>query len=82
MKRLILCQIIVGLILITASAYGQSGDDFWPTWRGPNNMGISPKGNPPIKWSESENIKWKVQLTGDSSNSSPIIWEESFFRQQ
>jgi outer membrane protein assembly factor BamB len=81
MKRLILCQIIVGLILITASAYGQSGDDFWPTWRGPNNMGISPKGNPPIKWSESENIKWKVQLTGDSSNSSPIIWEDKILYQ-
>ncbi|MHC4132577.1 MAG: PQQ-binding-like beta-propeller repeat protein [Planctomycetota bacterium] len=81
MKRLVLCQIIVVLILITTSAYGQSGDDYWPTWRGPNNMGIAPKGNPPLKWSESENIKWKVKLTGDSSNSSPIIWEDKIFFQ-
>ncbi|MHC5075253.1 MAG: outer membrane protein assembly factor BamB family protein [Planctomycetota bacterium] len=81
MKRLILCQIVVVLILITASTYGQSGEDYWPTWRGPNNMGISPKGNPPLKWSELENIKWKVKLTGDSSNSSPIIWEDKIFFQ-
>ena len=81
MKRLILCQIVVVLFLITAGAYGQSADDYWPTWRGPNNMGISPKGNPPIKWSESENIKWKVKLTGDGSNSSPIIWEDKILFQ-
>jgi outer membrane protein assembly factor BamB len=81
MKRLILCQIVVVLFLITAGAYGQSADDYWPTWRGPTTMGISPKGNPPIKWSESENIKWKVRLTGDGSSSSPIIWEDKILFQ-
>ncbi|MHC4758969.1 MAG: PQQ-binding-like beta-propeller repeat protein [Planctomycetota bacterium] len=81
MKKLILCQIVVVLFLLTTGAYGQSGDEYWPTWRGPNNMGISPEGNPPIKWSESENIKWKVKLTGDSSNSSPVIWEDKILFQ-
>jgi len=44
-------------------------------------MGISPKGNPPSKWSETENIKWKVKLTGDGSNSSPVIWGDKIFFQ-
>jgi outer membrane protein assembly factor BamB len=44
-------------------------------------MGISEKGNPPLTWSETENIKWKVKLTGDGSNSSPIIWEDKIFFQ-
>ena len=29
--------------------------------------------NPPTTWSESENIKWKVNLPG-SGNATPIIW--------
>ncbi|MFC1738424.1 PQQ-binding-like beta-propeller repeat protein [Planctomycetota bacterium] len=82
MKRLILCQIVVVLFLITAGAYGQSADDYWPTWRGPNNMGIAPNANPPLTWSESENIKWKVELTGDGSNSSPIVWKDKMFFQR
>jgi outer membrane protein assembly factor BamB len=44
-------------------------------------MGISPQGNPPTTWSETENIKWKVELTGDGSNSSPIVWEDKIFFQ-
>ena len=60
---------------------GGSGHEYWPTWRGPNMMGISVEGNPPVKWSESENIKWKVKLTGDGSNSSPIIWKDKIIFQ-
>ena len=56
-------------------------DQNWPTWRGPHVNGVSPEGNPPIKWSESENIKWKVKLAGDQSNSSPVIWKDKIFFQ-
>lgn len=79
MKRAIILQIIV-LSLLTTVIYADS-DQYWPTWRGPNTQGISPKGNPPLKWSESENIKWKVQLPGDESSSSPIIWKDKIFFQ-
>lgn len=44
-------------------------------------MGISPAENPPIKWSETENVKWKIALTGDGSNSSPIIWQNNIIFQ-
>ena len=54
--------------------------DNWPNWRGPDSNGIAPNADPPIKWSETENIKWKVQIPGDS-DSTPIIWEDKLFIQ-
>ena len=62
-------------------AWGQAGSQYWPTWRGPARAGVSPQADPPATWSESENIKWKVKLTGDGSNSSPVIWENRIFFQ-
>ena len=69
------------LVLVNSSVFGDSADDYWPTWRGPNNNGVSPKGNPPLTWSETENIKWKVKLTGDASNSSPIVRKDKILFQ-
>jgi len=81
MKRLVLFSLIVVFALINVDVFADSAEDYWPTWRGPNNNGVSPKGNPPLKWSETENIKWKVSLEGDTSNSSPVIWGEKIFFQ-
>lgn len=81
MKRLISFQVVAVLILINTNVFGDSADDYWPTWRGPNRTGVSPKGNPPVKWSETENVKWKVGLEGDASNSSPVIWGDKIFFQ-
>ena len=36
------------------------------------------KGDPPVTWSETRNIKWKVKLAGQGS-SSPIVWEDRIF---
>ncbi len=45
----------------------------WHNWRGPNFDGSSPNGDPPIEWSETKNIKWKVEIPGEGA-STPIIW--------
>jgi outer membrane protein assembly factor BamB len=82
MKRL--STLAITIILLAAASVnvlGASGSDYWPSWRGQGATGVSEKGNPPLKWSETENIKWKVKLTGDGSNSSPIIWEDKIFFQ-
>ena len=50
----------------------------WPHWRGPTGNSISPYGRPPISWSETENVKWKVSIPGDGSGS-PIVWEDKIF---
>jgi outer membrane protein assembly factor BamB len=45
----------------------------WPGWRGPTRDGIATPGqNPPIKWSETENILWKKPIPG-RGHGSPIV---------
>jgi outer membrane protein assembly factor BamB len=67
------------LSLRTAAAKGDA-DQYWPQWRGPSQTGVAPTADPPTTWSESENIKWKVNLPG-SGNSTPIIWGDQIFVQ-
>ena len=55
-----------------------SANDNWPQWRGPHNSGVSESGNPPLTWSESENVKWKVAIDGRGT-STPIVWENRVF---
>ena len=80
MDRLLALTISVGLLtaLGTVDVYGDSGGDYWPTWRGPDATGAARKGNPPLTWSETENIKWKVKLPGQGT-SSPVIWSDRIF---
>ncbi|NQV33768.1 MAG: PQQ-binding-like beta-propeller repeat protein [Phycisphaeraceae bacterium] len=79
-QRLVWVQISL-IVLLGACASVATAGDTWPTWRGPDTMGISLEGNPPVEWSETKNIKWKVKLTGDASNSSPVIWGDKIFFQ-
>lgn len=44
----------------------------WPQWRGPLATGVSPTAQPPVTWSETRNVRWKLPLPG-KGHSSPII---------
>ena len=49
----------------------------WPAWRGPMNNGhAAESAQPPTQWSESQNVKWKVELPG-LGNSTPCVWGNS-----
>ena len=50
----------------------------WNQWRGPNANGIAIDANPPIKWSEQENVRWKVPIPGKGS-ATPIVWNDRIF---
>ncbi|MFQ5676020.1 MAG: PQQ-binding-like beta-propeller repeat protein [bacterium] len=50
----------------------------WPQWRGPLANGVAPYGNPPVEWSESRNLKWKIEIPG-KGHATPIIWDEQVF---
>jgi len=52
----------------------------WPQWRGPLANGIAPDSNPPLEWSETQNVKWKVPLPGEGG-ATPIIWGDKVFVQ-
>ncbi|MGD2095355.1 MAG: PQQ-binding-like beta-propeller repeat protein [Phycisphaerales bacterium] len=75
MNRLVASIITIVLVtfLVTANTHAN-----WPAWRGPDSTGAAGSGNPPIEWSETKNIKWKVKVPGESL-SSPIIWENKIF---
>ncbi len=45
----------------------------WPSFRGPVHTGVAPGADPPIEWSESTNVRWKVELEG-TGHASPVIW--------
>jgi len=52
--------------------------DNWPTWRGPNQDGITGERDLPLHWNEQENIVWRAALPG-ASPSTPVIWGDRVF---
>lgn len=46
----------------------------WPQWRGPLATGVAPHGDPPVTWSETAGVRWKVELPG-RGHASPIVWD-------
>src|SRR5207248_9663694 len=52
--------------------------DYWPQWRGPLANGVAPRANPPVHWSETNNIRWKIPLPG-KGHSSPIVFGDSVY---
>ncbi len=50
----------------------------WPQWRGPIGTGVAPDGDPPLTWSETENLRWKVTIPG-RGHASPIVWGDQVF---
>jgi len=45
----------------------------WPEWRGFNQTGASTTGNPPVEFSETNNVKWKIEIPG-KGHATPIVW--------
>src|SRR5690606_21025070 len=64
--------------LAAAPSVAQDGDSNWASWRGPAGTGAVAAGNPPVEWSEANNIKWKVALPG-LGNSTPIVWQDRMY---
>jgi outer membrane protein assembly factor BamB len=54
--------------------------DNWERFRGPNGDGISSDKNIPVKFSTTENVRWKTKIDG-TGNSSPIVWGDRLFLQ-
>ena len=50
----------------------------WPHFRGPQFNGSSDERNLPVQWSQTENVRWSVDLPGASA-ATPIIWGDSVF---
>jgi len=74
---------VVYIVLLSSILLSQEAQDYnryWPQWRGPLANGVAPHGTPPLKWSESQNIRWKVEIPGNG-HATPIIWQDQIFIQ-
>ena len=54
-------------------------DEQWANFRGPTGNGSSLTAQPPTEWSETKNVKWKVEIPGPGNNASPIVWGNKVF---
>ncbi len=51
---------------------------YWAQWRGPHATGVSRTATPPLTWSETQNVRWKVEIPGRGSGS-PVVWGNRVF---
>lgn len=76
MIRRSLFSLLFALAAIDAT-WSQDTDQ-WSQWRGPNFSGASDKADPPIRWSETENVAWKTLIPG-LGHSSPVVWDNTVY---
>ena len=60
-----------------ASNAGTASDAAWPGFRGQGNS-HAPDAELPLRWSDTENIAWKVQVPG-YGQSAPVLWHGQVF---
>jgi len=57
----------------------QPAADDWPWWRGPTGNGIAnPHQDPPVTWSETENVLWKTPIPGRGHSSATVVGSQVF----
>ena len=72
---------VVGLLLLVAATpLGQAAPagQFWAQWRGPLYTGVSPTARPPLEWSDTQNVRWRVEIPGRGF-ASPVVWDDRIF---
>ncbi|MDX1382505.1 MAG: PQQ-binding-like beta-propeller repeat protein [Thermoanaerobaculia bacterium] len=71
-KSIAVAALAVPLLAAVAAA------ENWPHWRGPAATGWSGETGLPARWSEVENIAWRLEMPA-VSGSTPIIWGDVIF---
>ena len=80
MKHLLLTTIAT-VLLVGMDSTRLMADEamkYWPQWRGPTWNGVAPHADPPITWSETENLRWKTPVEG-AGWGSPVVWGDRIF---
>jgi len=69
--------LLISFFLIFGDVNAQyDASDFWAQWRGPLGTGAALRGNPPVHFGESQNLKWKVELPG-KGHATPLVWGDN-----
>lgn len=73
---------LLSLSLLLVVAQGVRPDlhaaEPWPQFRGPRGDGTSLDTRAPVRWSPTENVRWKSAIPGEG-HSSPIVWGHAVF---
>ena len=69
-RRLLAAAALV--VLCGARGSGQGSGQDWPQFRGPTGQGQATATGVPLRWSETENVRWKVPVEG-AGWSSPVV---------
>jgi len=73
-------SLLVFLIFTISLTAQNKYNDYWPQWRGPLGTGAAIKGDPPVEFSETKNLKWKTEIPG-KGNATPIVWNDKIIVQ-
>lgn len=85
MRNTILRSYFILLCFLVFLSHSQAQDKSaftsnWPEWRGLYNSGAVNGGNTPVEFSETKNIKWKIEIQG-KGHATPIIWGDQMIIQ-
>lgn len=78
MKTCKIISIFIFVFLISSSFAQNKGN--WPQWRGLLATGAAEKGNPPVIFSETKNLKWKTPIPG-KGHATPVVWGDNIIVQ-
>jgi outer membrane protein assembly factor BamB len=78
MSRVLVRILVVGAAAGGLGAAPSTHERFWPAWRGPASTGEAPSARPPVEWSETKNVRWRMALPG-RGQSSPVVWGDLVF---
>ena len=80
MQKLAAVVILVCAISFASWAVEPPADaeKYWGQWRGPSATGVSPDGDPPVEWSETKNVRWKIEIPGNGYGT-PVVWGDRIF---
>jgi outer membrane protein assembly factor BamB len=75
-----LCIFLFTTFTLAAQTETEKAENYWPQWRGPLSTGAAVKGNPPVEFSETKNLKWKTPIPG-KGHATPIVWGDKIIVQ-
>jgi len=72
--------VAVSLLGLSTVAIDGAANDAqqWAQWRGPEMTGVSRTATPPVEWSETKNVKWKVQIPGRGYGT-PVVYGDRIY---
>lgn len=78
MNFLCRCSVLSMMLSTFAFAVEPTKTD-WPNWRGPRHDGTAEADqNPPLQWSETENVLWRAKVAGRGHGSAMVLGDHVY----